>query len=37
MDSDFAELYGVEKKRLNEHVRFNLTRFAKNFMSTLTI
>jgi len=23
LDSDLAELYGVEKKRLNEYVRFN--------------
>ena len=32
MDSDLAELYGVETKRLNEQVRRNLKRFPDDFM-----
>ncbi|TJZ63276.1 ORF6N domain-containing protein [Sphingobacterium olei] len=35
LDSDLAELYGVETKRLNEQVRRNLTRFPEDFMFTL--
>ena len=34
LDSDLAELYGVETKRLNEQVRRNATRFPKDFMFT---
>ncbi len=37
LDSDLAELYRVEKKRINEQLRRNLNRFPKNFMVTLTI
>lgn len=37
LDSDLAELDGVETKRLNEQVRCNLTRFPESFMFTLTI
>lgn len=36
-DSDLAELYGIETKRLNEQVRRNLARFPEDFMFTLTI
>ena len=35
LDSDLAELYGVETKRLNEQVRRNTTRFPGDFMFTL--
>jgi hypothetical protein len=35
LDSDLAELYGVETKRLNEQVRRNATRFPEDFMFTL--
>ena len=35
-DSDLAELYGVEKKRLNEQVKRNITRFPSDFMFQLT-
>ncbi|SKB38148.1 ORF6N domain-containing protein [Sphingobacterium nematocida] len=35
LDSDLAELYGVETKRLNEQVRRNSTRFPEDFMFTL--
>ena len=31
LDSDLAELYGVETKRLNEQVRRNIERFPKDF------
>jgi hypothetical protein len=37
LDSDLAELYGVETKRLNEQVKRNLTRFPDDFMFHLTI
>ena len=36
LDSDLAELYGVETKRLNEQVRRNRSRFPKDFMFQLT-
>lgn len=35
LDSDLAELYGVETKRLNEQVRRNETRFPDDFMFQL--
>ena len=36
IDSDIAELYGVETKRLNEQVKRNSSRFPSNFMFELT-
>jgi phage regulator Rha-like protein len=36
LDTDLAELYGVETKRLNEQVRRNLHRFPPDFMFQLT-
>jgi len=36
LDSDLAELYGVETKRLNEQVRRNVNRFPGNFRFRLT-
>jgi hypothetical protein len=36
LDSDLAELYGVETKRLNEQVRRNPKRFPADFMFQLT-
>ena len=36
LDSDLAELYGVETKRLNEQVRRNLERFPEDFMFQLS-
>jgi len=36
LDSDLAELYGVETKRLNERVRRNSNRFPADFMFQLT-
>ncbi|MEN8186477.1 MAG: ORF6N domain-containing protein [Bacteroidota bacterium] len=36
LDSDLAELYQVETKRLNESVKRNITRFPKDFMFQLT-
>jgi uncharacterized membrane-anchored protein YjiN (DUF445 family) len=35
LDSDLADLYQVETKRLNEQVRRNITRFPKDFMFQL--
>lgn len=35
LDSDLAELYGVETGRLNEQVRRNAKRFPKDFIFTL--
>jgi hypothetical protein len=35
LDSDIAEVYGVETKRLNEQVRRNLDRFPLDFMFQL--
>nr|WP_276359223.1 ORF6N domain-containing protein [Daejeonella sp. H1SJ63] len=34
-DSDLAELYGVETKRLNEQVKRNSNRFPPDFMMQL--
>lgn len=34
LDSDLAELYDVEVKRLNEQVKRNLDRFPNDFMFT---
>ena len=36
LDSDLAELYGVETRRLNEQVRRNIVKFPKDFMFQLT-
>jgi hypothetical protein len=36
LDSDLAELYGVETKRLNEQVQRNIDRFPRDFMFALT-
>ena len=36
LDSELAELYGVESKRLNEQVKRNLERFPENFRFQLT-
>jgi hypothetical protein len=36
LDSDLANLYGVETKRLKESVRRNLERFPEDFMFILT-
>ena len=36
LDSDLAELYSVETKRLNEQIRRNLERFPEDFMFSLT-
>ena len=36
LDSDLAELYGVETRRLNEQVKRNIDRFPKDFMFQLT-
>jgi hypothetical protein len=36
LDSDLAELYGVESKRLNEQVKRNSDRFPQNFIFQLT-
>jgi hypothetical protein len=36
LDSDLAELYQVETRRLNEQVKRNLSRFPKDFMFQLT-
>jgi ORF6N domain len=36
LDSDLAELYGVDTKRLNEAVKRNLERFPSDFMFQLT-
>ena len=35
LDSDLAELYNIETKRLKEQVRRNITRFPKDFMFEL--
>ncbi|MBR4563671.1 MAG: ORF6N domain-containing protein [Paludibacteraceae bacterium] len=35
LDSDIAELYGVETKRLNEAVKRNIQRFPESFMFRL--
>ncbi len=36
LDSDLAELYGVETKRLNEPVNRNLERFPEDFIFQLS-
>ncbi len=36
VDSDLAEMYGVETKRLNEQVRRNMERFPEKFRFQLT-
>jgi len=36
LDSDLAELYGVETKVLSQAVKRNITRFPKDFMFQLT-
>ena len=36
LDSDLAEMYGVETKRLKEQVRRNIERFPEDFMFELT-
>lgn len=36
LDSDLAELYGVETRRLKEQVRRNIIRFPGHFMFELT-
>ena len=36
LDSDLAEIYGVETKRLNEQVRRNAERFPSDFAFVLT-
>lgn len=36
LDSDLAELYGVETKVLNQSVRRNIDRFPQDFMFQLT-
>jgi phage regulator Rha-like protein len=37
LDSDLAELYGVETKALNQAVKRNLDRFPPDFMFQLTV
>lgn len=37
LDSDLAELYGVETRRLNEQVKRNLERFPSDFAFQLTL
>jgi len=32
IDSDLAELYGVDTRRLNEQVRRNIAKFPEDFM-----
>nr|WP_244095119.1 ORF6N domain-containing protein [Pedobacter alluvionis] len=36
LDSDLAELYGVETKVLNQSIRRNIERFPDDFMFQLT-
>ena len=36
LDSDLADLYGIETKRLNEQVRRNIDRFPEDFMFQLS-
>lgn len=36
IDSELAEMYGVETKRLNEQVKRNIDRFPSDFMFQLT-
>lgn len=37
IDSDLAELYGIETRRLNEQVRRNIDKFPEDFMFQLTM
>jgi phage regulator Rha-like protein len=37
IDSDLAEMYGVETKNLNKAVKRNISRFPQDFMFQLTI
>ena len=37
LDSDLAQLYNVETRRLNEQVRRNIDKFPKDFMFQLTM
>ena len=37
LDSDLAELYGVEIKRFNEQVKRNIERFPQEFSFQLTV
>ncbi|HXH31105.1 MAG TPA: ORF6N domain-containing protein [Bacteriovoracaceae bacterium] len=37
LDSDLAELYGVDVKRLNEQVKRNLKRFPLDFMFQMAV
>ncbi|MEO6052360.1 MAG: ORF6N domain-containing protein [Pyrinomonadaceae bacterium] len=37
LDSDLAEVYGVETRRLKEQVRRNFNRFPKDFMFELSL
>lgn len=36
LDSDLAQLYGVETRRLNEQVRRNIEKFPEDFAFKLT-
>lgn len=36
LESDLAQLYGVETKRLNEQVKRNIDRFPSDFMFQLS-
>lgn len=36
LESDLADLYGVETRRLNEQVKRNIDRFPEDFMFQLT-
>lgn len=36
LDSDLAEMYGVETKNLNKAVKRNINRFPEDFMFQLT-
>ena len=36
LDSDLADLYGVETRRLNEQIKRNIERFPEDFMFQLT-
>lgn len=36
LDSDLAEMYGMETKRLKEAVKRNINRFPSDFMFELT-
>ena len=37
LDSDLADIYGYEVKRLNEQVKRNINRFPEDFMFQLTM